>query len=219
MSGEAAAHLHHLAVNVAQALGDVNEAERDQNRHLDEDDAKIAGLEPDRGENGPADRGEGVEHRLDALVTTAAIHGTPCARKARPPPIRSAAAIETSTRQVDARRFQRKSGDTNKASNCRATATGPGRMNSGRCRASAHQPISESTTTPSPISRSASTDGNAVRSGGIVARHPRLQRSQHKAVHAVNESDNDDDDGKNRCGIEFLARQVDHVAESGVAAK
>ena len=90
--------------------------------------------------------------------TTASSQGTPWARNASPPPIRRAAAIETSTRQVDVNACQRNSGVTNNSISRRTTPTGPGRMNSGKPRANAHQASSASTTRPSPIRRSAITE-------------------------------------------------------------
>ena len=87
--------------------------------------------------------------------TTVASQGMPYARNASPPPINRADVIETTTRQADVNRCQRNSGVTNSSTSRRATATGPGRMNSGRPRANTHQASSTSTTKPSPIKRSA----------------------------------------------------------------
>ena len=58
--------------------------------------------------------------------TTASSQGTPWARNASPPPIRSAAAIETSTRQVDVNRCHRNSGVMNSSTSRRATGDRPG---------------------------------------------------------------------------------------------
>ena len=66
--GEAPPHLHQFTIDVAQAFGDVDQAERDQDRDLDEDHAEMTGIEPDRRENGPADRRKRVEHWLDPLI-------------------------------------------------------------------------------------------------------------------------------------------------------
>ena len=68
MPGKAPPQLHHFAVDVAQTLGDVDQAEWNQDHHLDEDHTEIAGLEPNCCEYRPADRGKRVEQRLDALV-------------------------------------------------------------------------------------------------------------------------------------------------------
>src|SRR5262245_29730358 len=149
--------------------------------------------------------------------TTSASAGTPWARNARPPPIASAAAIATSTRQAEVEACQRNSGLTNSSASRRTTATGPGRMNSGRLRANAHQPISASRTTPSPIRRSANAGDFA--SARIVTRDPGLQRTEHVLVDTVHKGDDQDDRREERRGVELLARQVDHVAEPGIAAE
>src|SRR5581483_4803372 len=102
------------------------------------------------------------------------------------------------TRQVEAKTFQRKSGVTVSSTRRRATATGPGRMNSARWRADSHHASSASTTTPSPITRAATAERKEACSGRIVARHARLQRAQQIAVHAVHERDDEDDGGEDR---------------------
>src|SRR5215510_4362257 len=135
--------------------------------------------------------------------TTASSQGTQCERNASPPPIRRAAAIETSTRQAEVNACPRNSGIMNNSINRRTTPTGPGRMNSGNPRANIHQASSASRTRPSPITRSATTDMIDVRSVSIVTRHVRLQRGKNVLVHAVHECDNKYDGGKDRCRIEL----------------
>src|SRR5262245_44663009 len=151
--------------------------------------------------------------------TTPSSQGTPQARNASPPPIRSAAVIETSTRQADVATCHRKSGVTESSTSRRATAAGPGRMNSGRPRPSTNQASSTMTTMPSPSSRPESSDGTVVRSARIVPRHAPLQRTEHVAVHAVHEGNDDDDGGEDRRRVELLPRQFDHVAEPAVSAE
>ena len=68
VAGEAPPHFHEIGVGVAQAFRDIDQAERNEDRDLDKDDAEVAGLEPDRREDRPADGRERVEHRLDPLV-------------------------------------------------------------------------------------------------------------------------------------------------------
>jgi hypothetical protein len=65
---EALTHLHQLAVDIAQTLGDVDQTEWDQDRDLDEDNTEVSGLEPDCRKNGPTDRGKRIEHRLDPFI-------------------------------------------------------------------------------------------------------------------------------------------------------
>src|SRR5262245_14159976 len=117
----------------------------------------------------------------------------------------SAAMIETSTRQADVNTCHRNSGVTNSSTSLRATAIGPGRMNSGRPRPSTSQASSASTTSPSPSRRPDGDDGSGIRSARIVPRHFRLQRAKHKLVHAVYKRDDDDNGGKNRRRVELLA--------------
>ena len=58
MAREALAHFHKLRIDIAQALGDVDQAERDQDRDLDEDNAEVSGVEPDGCQDCPANRGK-----------------------------------------------------------------------------------------------------------------------------------------------------------------
>src|SRR4051812_22243757 len=151
--------------------------------------------------------------------TTASSQGTPWVRNASPPPMRRAAKIETRTRQVDVNTCHWNSGIMNNSISRRATASGPGRMNSGKVRANAHHPSSATMTRPSPIRRSAAADVVDVRSAPIVTRHVGLQRGQQVPVHAVHETDDENDGREDRRGIELLARQVDHVAKATVASE
>src|SRR6516225_6105771 len=141
------------------------------------------------------------------------------ATNARPPPMSSASAIDANTRQVDANRFHKKSGVTNSSARRRATAIGPGRMNSGNPRAIAHHAISTSTTSPSPIRRSAATDGTDDCSARIVTRHARLQRRQDELIDAVHKGDDQNDCCEDRGSVEFLAGEIDHITETAVAAE
>src|SRR6516164_5709303 len=163
--------------------------------------------------------GKELSTGLMRASTTPSSTGTSCAKNASPPPMTTATAIDTSTRQVDANAFQRKSGLTQNSSKRRATAPGPGRMNSGNPRAANHQAMIASTTTPSPIRRSGTATAADGCSARIVTRHAGLQRPEHQLIDAVHEGDDQDDGRKDRGGVELLACQVDHVTEAAVAAE
>ena len=85
--------------DVAQALGNIDQTERNQDRDFDEDHPEIAGVEPDRGQDRPADRlvvriGDGDGERraeadagADALRTCVDPHGSPFFAIGEPTPI------------------------------------------------------------------------------------------------------------------------------------
>src|ERR1700722_4868685 len=115
--------------------------------------------------------------------------GTPWAKKGGRPPMGRGSEIKNRPRHVEVRASCRKLSVANSVSRRPATASGPGRMNSGRWRADAHQASRAIATTVSPRNLSAKTKVMEVRSAGIVMRHARLQRSQYILVDAVHEGD------------------------------
>src|SRR6476469_600466 len=99
-----------------------------------------------------------------------------------------------------------------------STAPGPGSTKSGRCRAVAHHSTMTSTTAPSAISRGVATSAAPLRTRESPVK-PRLDRTKEDDLGGGDEQQNEEDDREDRHRVEFLPRNVKHVANAAVAAE